>query len=270
MLRTLLTCPHAEIYGLRLWAYATEQRRWIWGRGELVPAALAATCEYQGEPTAFVGALRTAGWLTVHADGSLEVAGYIGMNRKTVSNWELGNRPKKANGEANGQANGEANGQAKGEANGQANGEANGQANGEANGQANGEANGQANGEANGQANGEANTPTPNVPPHTPPLIPVPDSDPQLTLSPMLPGVDGEKATRRQAFRVPTVAEVAAYCAERENGVDAEAFVAHYQAKGWVVGKSPMRDWRAAVITWERGSDRRVEVRADEKKNYRP
>ena len=222
MLRTLLTCPHAEIYGLRLWAYATEQRRWIWGRGELVPAALAATCEYQGEPTAFVGALRTAGWLTVHADGSLEVAGYIGMNRKTVSNWELGNRPKKANGEAN------------------------------------------------GQANGEANTPTPNVPPHTPPLIPVPDSDPQLTLSPMLPGVDGEKATRRQAFRVPTVAEVAAYCAERENGVDAEAFVAHYQAKGWVVGKSPMRDWRAAVITWERGSDRRVEVRADEKKNYRP
>lgn len=86
----------------------------------------------------------------------------------------------------------------------------------------------------------------------------------------MLPAAAGEQATRRQAFRVPTVAEVQAYCEERGNGLDAEAFVAYYQAKGWVVGKSPMRDWRAAVVTWERGSDRRVEVRADERKNYRP
>lgn len=53
-------------------------------------------------------------------------------------------------------------------------------------------------------------------------------------------------------FVPPTVDEVRAYCAERQNGVDAERFVAWYQANGWKVGKNPMKDWRAAVRTWER------------------
>ena len=50
----------------------------------------------------------------------------------------------------------------------------------------------------------------------------------------------------------PSVKEVAAYCAERKNGVDAEAFVAFYESKGWMVGKNEMRDWKAAVRTWEK------------------
>lgn len=57
----------------------------------------------------------------------------------------------------------------------------------------------------------------------------------------------------RARFTPPSVEEVAEYC--RLKGyteVDSERFWAYYQSKGWTVGKSPMRDWRAAVQTWRR------------------
>lgn len=50
----------------------------------------------------------------------------------------------------------------------------------------------------------------------------------------------------------PTVEEVAAYCRERGNSVDAERFVDFYASKGWKVGNQPMKDWKACVRTWER------------------
>ena len=50
----------------------------------------------------------------------------------------------------------------------------------------------------------------------------------------------------------PTREEVAAYCEERRNDVDADAFVDFYESKGWLVGKTPMKDWKACVRTWER------------------
>lgn len=53
-------------------------------------------------------------------------------------------------------------------------------------------------------------------------------------------------------FVPPTVDEVEAYCIERNNNVDAEAFVDFYESKGWYVGKSKMKDWKASVRTWER------------------
>lgn len=53
-------------------------------------------------------------------------------------------------------------------------------------------------------------------------------------------------------FSPPTLQDVQAYCKERNNTVDAEHFLAYYQANGWKVGKNPMKDWRAAVRTWER------------------
>ena len=58
--------------------------------------------------------------------------------------------------------------------------------------------------------------------------------------------------TRARRFTPPTADEVRQYCAERRNGVDAERFVSYYTANGWMVGKNPMKDWRAAVRTWER------------------
>ena len=53
-------------------------------------------------------------------------------------------------------------------------------------------------------------------------------------------------------FTAPSLEEVKEYCAERKNGVDAERFVNYYTANGWKVGKNPMKDWKAAVRTWER------------------
>ena len=57
-----------------------------------------------------------------------------------------------------------------------------------------------------------------------------------------------------QKFIPPTVGEVSAYCRERGSNVDAERFVDFYTSNGWKVGKNPMKDWRAAVRTWERSS----------------
>ncbi len=63
----------------------------------------------------------------------------------------------------------------------------------------------------------------------------------------------------KEKFRAPTIEEVKTYCLERRNGVDPVQFVNHYQAKGWKIGKSPMKDWKAAVRTWEKHGDARSE-----------
>lgn len=52
-------------------------------------------------------------------------------------------------------------------------------------------------------------------------------------------------------FQKPTVDQVKAYCQERKNSINPEKWLAHYEANGWRVGKNPMKDWKAAVRTWE-------------------
>jgi DNA-binding transcriptional regulator YhcF (GntR family) len=61
-----------------------------------------------------------------------------------------------------------------------------------------------------------------------------------------------ETAKKVARFIPPTVDEVQAYCEERKNGVDARCFVDFYESKNWVVGKAKMKNWKAAVRTWER------------------
>ena len=58
------------------------------------------------------------------------------------------------------------------------------------------------------------------------------------------------KAQKR--FEKPSVDEVRAFCAERKNTVDAEAFVNFYESKNWYVGKNKMTNWKAAIYTWEK------------------
>ena len=53
-------------------------------------------------------------------------------------------------------------------------------------------------------------------------------------------------------FKPPTVDDVRAYCTERGNSVDPQSFVDFYESKGWMIGKNKMKDWKAAVRTWER------------------
>lgn len=52
-------------------------------------------------------------------------------------------------------------------------------------------------------------------------------------------------------FTPPTLDQVSDYCLERGNGVDAVKWFNFYQSKGWMVGKNKMKDWKAAVRTWE-------------------
>lgn len=56
---------------------------------------------------------------------------------------------------------------------------------------------------------------------------------------------------KRERFSPPSVEDVAAYCKERGNKVNAQTFVDFYSAKGWKVGQNPMKDWKACVRTWE-------------------
>ena len=56
-------------------------------------------------------------------------------------------------------------------------------------------------------------------------------------------------------FTPPTLAEVQAYVLERQSPVDPQGFIDFYEAKGWLVGKTPMKNWRAACRNaekWER------------------
>ena len=55
-------------------------------------------------------------------------------------------------------------------------------------------------------------------------------------------------------FKKPTLEEVAEYCKERNNNVDPVKWFSHYEAKGWMIGKNRMKNWKAAVITWERSN----------------
>ena len=61
-----------------------------------------------------------------------------------------------------------------------------------------------------------------------------------------------DKPPRAARFTPPTVDEVDAYCQERGNNVDPARFVDFYASKGWLVGTSKMKDWQAAVRSWER------------------
>ena len=53
-------------------------------------------------------------------------------------------------------------------------------------------------------------------------------------------------------FQKPTIEEIRQYCLEKGYNVDAEQFFNFYESKGWVVGKAPMKNWRAAVSTWNK------------------
>ena len=76
---------------------------------------------------------------------------------------------------------------------------------------------------------------------------------------------------KKTAFKPPTVEEVKAYCDSRNNGIDAESFVAFYTSKNWFIGKNKMTNWKMAVITWEknrRPNERRKEDVTNDRSGY--
>ena len=64
--------------------------------------------------------------------------------------------------------------------------------------------------------------------------------------------VNVNEKKKDRSFQKPSVKDVSDYCRERNNRVDAQAFCDFYESKGWMIGKEKMKDWKAAVRTWER------------------
>lgn len=63
---------------------------------------------------------------------------------------------------------------------------------------------------------------------------------------------ENKKAETAKRFTPPSIEEVQSYISEKEYSVDAESFVAFYTSKNWFVGKNKMKDWHAAIVTWEK------------------
>ena len=66
---------------------------------------------------------------------------------------------------------------------------------------------------------------------------------------------DSKGDTRARRFTPPTLDDVLAYVRERGSDVDPQQFLDFYASKGWMIGKNPMKDWKAAVRTWEKRED---------------
>lgn len=70
-------------------------------------------------------------------------------------------------------------------------------------------------------------------------------------------------------FTPPSLEEVRDYCRERGNTVDPGKFIDFYESKGWMVGKNKMKDWKAAVRTWERTTPKATSEMPDRYANLR-
>lgn len=61
-----------------------------------------------------------------------------------------------------------------------------------------------------------------------------------------------EVKVKSSNFKKPTIEEIGVYCKERKNNIDPEAFWHFYESKNWHIGKTKMKSWKSAVITWEK------------------
>ena len=63
------------------------------------------------------------------------------------------------------------------------------------------------------------------------------------------------KNSKAKRFTKPSIDDIQSYCSERNNNVDSQRFYDYYESNGWKVGKNPMKDWKAAIRTWERSNN---------------
>ncbi len=67
--------------------------------------------------------------------------------------------------------------------------------------------------------------------------------------------VGGEEKPKKTKFTPPTIEQVTSYCSERKNSVDPQKFIDYYTSRGWEYKRgSPMKDWQAAIRTWEKNN----------------
>lgn len=69
-----------------------------------------------------------------------------------------------------------------------------------------------------------------------------------------------DKGRRAKArFSPPTTEQVAEFSIDNGLRIDASAFCDFYASKGWKVGSSPMKDWKAAARNWARRDEQRAD-----------
>lgn len=73
--------------------------------------------------------------------------------------------------------------------------------------------------------------------------------------------------TEKHVFKTPSLEEVQRYCLERGNGINPQGFLDHYEANGWVRGKTKVKDWKACVRTWE-GRNANQPVKSNKASTY--
>ena len=81
------------------------------------------------------------------------------------------------------------------------------------------------------------------------------DSQEYVWLTSGQPSIDKKRIDKNRlyskGFTKPTLEEVKNYCEERNNGINPEHFIDFYESKNWMIGKNKMKDWKAAIRTWE-------------------
>lgn len=82
--------------------------------------------------------------------------------------------------------------------------------------------------------------------------------------------IEKESIKKESRFIPPSVDEITDYCDERNNNVDPQRFYDYYSAKGWMIGKNKMKDWKAAVRTWERQEQKKSVINFGNNSNALP
>jgi hypothetical protein len=76
----------------------------------------------------------------------------------------------------------------------------------------------------------------------------------EVSLVKQVEQVTQEEKNSAKNFIRPSIQEISEYCKSRGNRIDPQAWLDHYTANGWRVGRNPMKDWKAAIRTWEKNS----------------
>lgn len=88
------------------------------------------------------------------------------------------------------------------------------------------------------------------------------DSQEYVWLTSGQPSIDKKRIDKNRlyskGFTKPTLEEVKNYCEERNNGINPEHFIDFYESKNWMIGKNKMKDWKAAIRTWESRNKKEV------------
>lgn len=78
------------------------------------------------------------------------------------------------------------------------------------------------------------------------------------------PGIVKVKVNKRTTYNIdtkfipPIFGDVQAFCSAHKISIDIARFIDFYQSKGWMVGKTKMKDWKASVRNWARSGNDKV------------